>query len=101
MNETLDFLLGSFGLAILIAVVAINILAAYFLWDGISRIPKEHRNVEPYFAWLTLIPLAGLVFLWILLPFAIPRSLRAYFASQQKDSADIDYGKTFGLGTMI
>jgi hypothetical protein len=81
--------------------LAVGIFVAYLLWDGLSRIPKENRTVEPYFAWLTLIPLAGIVFLWILLPFKIPESLRSYFASQERDSPNLDYGKAHGLGTMI
>ena len=98
---TEDAIVGIFVIIGGLLGLAVGIFVAYLLWDGLSRIPKENRTVEPYFAWLTLIPLAGIVFLWILLPFKIPESLRSYFVSQQRDSADVDYGKMHGLGTMI
>lgn len=103
-NELEVFLgvMGFVGLFIFIGI-AIQVVVAYFLYDGLSRIPQKYRQAEPYFAWLTLIPLAGIVFLWILLPFKIPESMKLYFADnpQLDDSTNKDFGKAMGLGTVI
>lgn len=87
---------------ILLISLGIAIWIAYLLYDGLLRIPKQHRTVEPYFAWLTLIPLAGVIFYWILLPFKIPESLKNYF-SENPGNGDYatDFGKNMGLGAVI
>ncbi len=77
MND--DALLGIFLILFILLGVAINVFIAFSLWDTISRTPKQYRAIEPYFAWLTLIPLAGFIFFWILIPFKIPESLKNTF----------------------
>lgn len=84
----------------ILIVLLINAFVAYTLWDGISRIPRKHRKVEPYFAWLTMVPFVGIVFLWILLPNKIPESLKSYFSEQPNVSTDLDYGKKCGMWAM-
>ncbi|GEM_PF-3535320 len=80
----------------------IEVWIAYLLYDGLSKIPKQHRTTEPYYAWLILIPLAGFVFYWILLPFKIPESFKNYFSENPGDrDYPIDFGKTMGLGVVI
>lgn len=90
--------MGIFGLV----AVALAVFIAYILYDGISRIPRSNRTVEPYLAWFTLIPFVGLVFYWILLPFKIPESLKNYFSENPTDNDVVDdYGKYWGLGAVI
>lgn len=76
---------------------ALQIVVAYFLYDGLSRIPEEYRTIDPLFAWLVLIPVAGIVFIWILFPFKIPESLKAYFENTRDIPPDSDYGRRTGI----
>jgi hypothetical protein len=83
-------------------VFALQILMAYFLYDGINKIPNKFRTVEPYFAWLTLIPLVGFVFYWILLPIKIPESFKYFFYQNPvQDELPKDFGKSLGLWAVI
>jgi hypothetical protein len=68
-------------LAFVVLVVQVGI--SYLLFTGLKRLPARYREVEPYFAWLMLIPIAGYVFTWILLPFKIPASLGVIFLKTQ------------------
>lgn len=88
------------GWAVALVVQAI---VAYLIYDGLIRIPRDHRTIEPYLVWLTLIPVAGLVFWWVLLPFKIPESLRGYFERNPSAERGVppDYGKGLGLGYTI
>lgn len=91
-------------MAIIGGIIGIGFSAwiAYSLHDGLLRIPKQYRTTEPYFAWLTLVPLAGIVFYWILLPFKIPESLKNYFSENSvNQEMPTDFGKSMGLGTVI
>lgn len=92
-----------FFIAIIFAVLAMTIVGAWLLYDALKRIPPEHRKAEPFFGWLTLIPIAGVVFLWILLPFKVPESFDSYIRSEDPPGAkeNDDYGRKIGLWTMI
>ena len=93
-----------FGFIIIFMIIVelvVKIAVAYFLYSGLSKIPREYQNCEPYFAWLILIPLAGLVFMWILLPFKIPESMEKYFKEKKSNKNFGDYGKAIGLGSVI
>jgi hypothetical protein len=84
-------------------VIGLQVVIAYYLYDTLIRVPRQYRATEPYFAWLTLIPIAGLVFGWILYPFKIPQSLKSYYESTGRipDGAPADFGKGIGLGYII
>lgn len=41
-----------------------------------SLIPREQQVFPAWFAWMMLIPLAGYVFAWIMLPFGLPLSIK-------------------------
>ena len=86
-------------LACVVLVVQVGI--SYLLFTGLKRIPARYREVEPYFAWLMLIPIAGYVFTWILLPFKIPASLGRYFSENPAEALPLDYGRGMGLGAVI
>jgi uncharacterized membrane protein len=97
---------GAMGLILILFISLVGfllqLLIAYFLYDGINKIPKKYRIVEPYFAWLTLIPLVGIVFYWILLPFKIPESFRYFFYQNPvQNELPKDFGKSLGLGAVI
>lgn len=102
---------AALGLGILIVIwllavlvsLAIAATIAYFMYAPLSRVPERYRTIEPWTAWLVLVPILGIVMVWILAPFKIPESLRNYFTDQEGDSADRvgDCGKNLGLGWAI
>ena len=99
-----DIFLGFFGgfFATVAIVLIIEVIVAYLLHQGLQKIPEKYRATEPYMAWLTLIPIAGIAFYWILLPFKIPESFRSYFAENPGNGKEPqDYGKNKGLGVTI
>lgn len=94
----------SFGhiFVILILLIIVEIVFAYRLYQGLQNIPEKYRTTEPYTAWFTLIPVAGIAFYWILLPHRIPESFRNYFSENPGSGKEPkDYGKAMGLGTAI
>lgn len=99
-----DMLLGFFGgLFITLALIlVVEITVAYLLHQGLKKIPEQYRATESFMPWLTLVPIAGLAFYWILLPFKIPESFRNYFAENPGNGQEPkDYGKGMGMGAAI
>lgn len=78
-----------------------SVTTAYLLWNILSKIPESNRRIEPYFAWLTLIPFVGIAIFWMLLPFKLPESLQSFFHNQTSSETDTntDYGKLLGIMT--
>lgn len=87
------------GLFALFSLV-VGAVVAYFLYAPLKRVPERHRQIEPWTAFLMLIPLVGFVMMWILLPFKVPESLRSFF--DEVGGEDVgDCGKNLGLTTAI
>jgi hypothetical protein len=86
---------------LMLCFFALLIVVAYFLYEGLTRIPEEYRSVEPFFAWLIIIPVAGIAFIWILFPFKIPESLKSYFENTRDIPPDSDYGRKTGMACAI
>jgi hypothetical protein len=67
----------------LLFVVVILSIAAYafswFLHDCLKRIPEEHHTFPIKRVWYFLIPFVGLIMQWMILPYAIPKTLRKAF----------------------
>ena len=75
----------------LIGVAAINILVCWILQRCLASIPKELRQQEPALAWLLLIPIFNVIWMFfIFLPLA--RGYQAYFQSRGRtDKGDCGY----------
>lgn len=88
----MELLLGFLGFALGIAL-------AFFLYDILKRIPAKDRTIEPFFPWLMLIPVAGMVIGIILFAFKLPESFKRHFESKGQIPVDIpqDFGKKYGL----
>lgn len=89
--------------AVIIAVVvvailiglAIRIVIIMLLSSCLSRIPPEHREMEPGMVWLLLIPCFDIV--WNFFVFIkIPKSFQKYFAAQSRTEFG-DCGEQIGL----
>jgi Trk-type K+ transport system membrane component len=92
---------GVFLVAMLVSVVflVIIIFACYSLFDALSTVPAEHREIEPWVPWLMLVPLVQLVVNFIALT-KTPRSLAKALAAKG-DSSQGDCGEQLGLFTAI
>ena len=65
-----------FGSIISLIYIIIFILFLYSVYKCITKIPTEKRIFPAWFAWLCLIPIAGYVFMWLTLPFAVGKALQ-------------------------
>ncbi len=83
-----------------IALFVVFILYLLSLFKAAKRVPQEHQVFPAWFVWMMLIPVAGYVFNWLMLPFGIPKSFEKYLSGNEQAVRD---AKTlFGLGlTMV
>jgi cobalamin synthase len=86
-----------FGALIGIIYLLIAIWFFYNIYRCVSKIPENQRVFPAWFAWLCLIPVIGYVFMWMVLPFGVGKSL------QQHENVQIQAkGRTlFGLGLAL
>ncbi len=84
-----------FVFLIALVALAVAIWIAWLIYSSLVKVPAQHRSMEPWIIWLTLIPLVGLVVQWLLLPFEICKQIRSWYAavngSPQGPSPSTDY----------
>ncbi len=86
---------GIFFVVILLVGLAIKIVIIVLLSGCLSKIPPEHREMEPGMVWLLLIPCFDIV--WNFFVFIkIPKSFQRYFAAQGRTEFG-DCGEQIGL----
>jgi hypothetical protein len=75
--------------------LGVQIMIAAKLNEALRRLPEKYRHVQPGYAWLILIPLAGFVILLNLLVSKMPDSFSRYFADHGgiPDGIEKDCGK--------
>lgn len=66
-----------------IVIVVIEFFFCLTLFKILERIPKEKHQFPSWFVWLFLIPYAGLIFKFMMLPFGIPNTLKKMFSTDQ------------------
>jgi len=97
-NDTLIALVsGGIGTVVFLGVLIVNIFYSWSLFSAMKKVPEEKRVVPAWLSWFLLIPVVGIVFNWILEPFAIPNS----FAAACDKNDPVVKGKIsalFGLG---
>ena len=74
-----------FKISVLIVFVVyfITIFYCYVLYQILKRVPRENQQFPSWFVWLFLLPWAGLIFQWIMLPFGIPNAFKKTFPANQ------------------
>lgn len=89
-STLLTFYLAFYWITLL-GGAAINILVCWLLQSCLASIPKEFRQQEPALAWLLLIPIFNIIWMFfIFLPLA--RGYQAYFQSRGRtDKGDCGY----------
>ena len=90
-------------LAIIVGIAAILIAVFFSLscYKTQKAVPEQYRQFPAWFCWMFLIPLAGYIFQWIMLPFGIPNSLRLYLESNHQAVRDAKTLFGLGLATVI
>ena len=68
---------------LLVSVIAV-ILYCRMLYKMLKLVPKEDHQFPAWFVWMFLVPLVGVIFQWIMLPFGIPNTLKKYCANNQE-----------------
>ena len=83
----------------LLGLVYLIVLAffCFSVFKVLKAVPEQHQRFPAWLIWLTLLPIAGLVFIWIMLPFGVPQALKN-FSSKEKPEAMADCKVIFSLG---
>ena len=90
-----------FIITLLITIFLINIFFCWSLYLAMKNVSKEKRVTQPWLCWLILIPLAGFVFQWILLPFTIPNSFKKAMVGNEAGLEDAHTLFNLGLSNVI
>lgn len=88
------------GLLVVLAVVfivslAISVVVLWLVYTCYARIPARHRQLEPWQAFLSLIPVFNLVWNFLVFP-RLGKSYKSYFAEQGRTDVG-DCGEQVGL----
>jgi len=82
-------------LIVLLIVLVVYIVVCYLVFSCFQRIPSQHRQMEPWQAWLLLIPLFNIVWNFFVFP-GLARSYQSYFAERGRTDVG-DCGEKIGL----
>ncbi len=86
-----------FGALVGLVYLLIAILFFYNVYRCMSKIPESERTFPAWFAWICLVPIIGYVFMWMVLPFGVGKSLQ-----KNKNVSIQAKGRTlFGLGLTL
>jgi cobalamin synthase len=81
----------------------VGLLALLFfcitLYTGMKKVPHEKRRFPAWFVWIFFVPVASIVFMWIMLPFGIPASFSK--ATEGNVEAEHKTKMLFGIGLAI
>jgi len=69
---------------IMLAFIIVNIFFAVSVYKTSSLIPREFHSFPVWFCWLFIIPIFGIIFKWMILPFDIPQALQKYKPNDEK-----------------
>jgi hypothetical protein len=64
-------------MAILIKPI-VNIFFAWTCYNTLKIVPRDKQELPGFLCWFFVIPIAGYIFQWIMLPFAIPKTLKNF-----------------------
>ncbi|HUT91670.1 MAG TPA: hypothetical protein VMY37_19380 [Thermoguttaceae bacterium] len=79
--------------------VAIAAVVAYLLYSCFQRIPAQHRQMEPWQAWLLLIPIFNVVWMFFVFP-KLTKSYQGYFGEQGRTDVG-DCGEKIGFACAV
>jgi hypothetical protein len=91
-------LAGLFFLFIL-ALYLVRVLFCLSLYKSLRLVPESKLEFPAWFAFMILIPLAGIVFSWMVVPFNIPKSFERAVAGNAE--AETKARSLFGIGLTL
>ena len=95
-------LLAGILVAMLVGIligVAIAAVVAYLLYRCFQRIPAQHRQMEPWQAWLLVIPIFNVVWMFFVFP-KLAKSYQSYFGQQGRTDVG-DCGEKIGFACAV
>lgn len=95
----MEFLLAPIMIMFYLAYILIKILFALSTYTLMTQLPEDKRLFPAWFCWMFLIPFISYIFSWLMLPFGIPRSIRASFPDNPE--AQQKANSLFGIGLAI
>jgi len=96
-EEGFIFGLGLVAFLALVTLVPIiiNVVICLLIYSPLSRVPHEHRKMDPVMVWLLLIPCFSFVWNFFVFP-RTSQSIRSYFRDEGLDGGG-DCGEKLGL----
>lgn len=91
--------IAALGIVLILFAVGMLIVNIFFAWScykTMKRIPEDSRTLPAWLCWLFIVPFVGYIFMWMMMPFAIPNSLKAVAAVRENILSSIR--ALFGLG---
>lgn len=96
MTSTTQFIIL---ISIIVIIYIPAILFCRSVYKTLSIIPAQHQPVPAWLSWLMLIPIVDIVFIWIILPFAMPNAIKRSFP--QNNALQQQAKTLFALGLSI
>ena len=104
--EMPDAAAGAFFAGLLVAMflgllisLAIAAVVAYLLYSCFQRIPAQHRQMESWQAWLLVIPIFNVVWMFFVFP-KLAKSYQSYFGQQGRTDVG-DCGEKIGFACAV
>ena len=91
---------GLFFLAGIVGLI-VTLLFSWSCFSTLKMIPEDKRAMPAWLCWLFFIPFVGYVLEWIMIPFAIPNSIRMHQPNNQAALNATETLKGIGLAMMI
>jgi hypothetical protein len=89
------------SIAIVASFIIVKVLLTACMYKTLKSVPANKREVPSWLTWFMLCPGMDLIFSWILLPFAIPKSLQATSANNPESVRICKKISKFGFMTTI
>lgn len=88
--------MGVFTVILALVVLLIAVLFCLSLYSAMKKVPENKRVFPAWFCWMMLVPLANIVFEWIMIPFGLPKTFKAHLPKNA--AAQAKAGTLFGVG---
>jgi len=85
----------TFSLVVVVGLI-VSVFFSWSMYKALKLVPVEHYIFPRWFVWLMIIPVVGLFFQWMMLPFGIPQAFEKTVAGNEAGVRDAK--KLFALG---
>ncbi|OGT46620.1 MAG: hypothetical protein A3E82_09735 [Gammaproteobacteria bacterium RIFCSPHIGHO2_12_FULL_38_11] len=92
---------GKFGPFFFVMMIIITFFYCLTLVNVMKLIPPDKHKLPIWLVWFFLIPVIGLIFQWVIMPFEIPATLKRNFSDNKNAHDDANLLFKIGLAQVI